>query len=724
MFDWIKKNIKLLPIIVFLLISPLLVTMFIKDLSYIEEMMTNQVTASDFFSLGRAYFMLGITLVILMIFILDGFATKDLVYYRRTWFYLPVGIYTLMVIVSTFVGKYLEYFASNFSGASLEGENLRYSIAVWGYWERYEGMLAILGYVILLLYVVNYIRKSCEIKVILDSLYISTFIVCLIGLSQFFGFDFYQTSVGKYFMLPGKYAAYREFVDFHFGSGTIYATLYNTNYVGTYMAMLFPLSFVTALNENSRNKKIMYYIVTILIITNLFGSNSLTGLVAFITALVVVLVAMYRQIYKDKIYIVGLIVFSLLFLLIMDISSGRGMSKELGLYNNLTTENVSVLHKDKIIDSVEFDGLRTTINGADERLTIGIDSSNQLVFLGESGQILPYINMRNNFIEWHIDQAFLGIMILENSIQLLDYNYKGISMTSNGDDKKYVINDPMYSMYVVEVYESFVKITKDENYIQINFDDDGLLTIDSELGELFAISSFEENALQLLRPDTGRKESAFGKILLEDYMHYYFEMNSEGNYLRANISGKNLNIYYVNNESYLISSGGYLSRGEDVTIFQPLKGRENFGSNRGYIWSRSIPILKNTIFIGTGPDTYPVVFPQNDVVGKLNYLYGTQIIVDKPHNMYLQMGINTGMISLLAFLTLVLGYLLLNINIFWKKKDDYFDYINVAVVAAVSSYLVAGIANDSVISVAPIFWIILGIGISITISKRELKAEA
>ena len=48
---------------------------------------------------------------------------------------------------------------------------------------------------------------------------------------------------------------------------------------------------------------------------------------------------------------------------------------------------------------------------------------------------------------------------------------------------------------------------------------------------------------------------------------------------------------------------------------------ESFASSRGYIWSRTIPLLKETLFIGTGADTFVIAFPQDDYIGKINSGY-------------------------------------------------------------------------------------------------------
>ena len=52
-----------------------------------------------------------------------------------------------------------------------------------------------------------------------------------------------------------------------------------------------------------------------------------------------------------------------------------------------------------------------------------------------------------------------------------------------------------------------------------------------------------------------------------------------------------------------------------VKRFKPFDGKEKMGSARIYNWSRTIPLLKDTLLVGFGPDTFSKVFPQNDFFG-------------------------------------------------------------------------------------------------------------
>jgi len=151
------------------------------------------------------------------------------------------------------------------------------------------------------------------------------------------------------------------------------------------------------------------------------------------------------------------------------------------------------------------------------------------------------------------------------------------------------------------------------------------------------------------------------------------------------------------------------------------KGKEKLGSSRGYIWSRTIPLIKNTLILGTGPDTFVFDFPQGDLIGKY-YAYDTpNIVVDKPHNLYLQIAINYGVIALLGFLTMIIIYIVDSIKLYAFKEDyqERSQMLGSITCLGVVGYLFSGIFNDSVVSVAPVFWIVLGVGVALNFMNRE-----
>lgn len=169
---------------------------------------------------------------------------------------------------------------------------------------------------------------------------------------------------------------------------------------------------------------------------------------------------------------------------------------------------------------------------------------------------------------------------------------------------------------------------------------------------------------------------------------------------------------------------------EPIELVEPeiigFEGKERLGSARGYIWSRTLPLIKERPLIGYGPDTFAFAFPQNDLLGKW-YAYRTPAMtVDKPHNLYLQIAVNQGLIALVVFLVLIVTYIVQSIKLYALRKGyNNFDIVGVALLLAIIGYLGAGVFNDSIVSVAPIFWVLLGTGIGVNyiLRKEQMQLE-
>ncbi len=193
-------------------------------------------------------------------------------------------------------------------------------------------------------------------------------------------------------------------------------------------------------------------------------------------------------------------------------------------------------------------------------------------------------------------------------------------------------------------------------------------------------------------------------------------------FITLSIDGKAIFVFSLgkDNTVHLIDT----KTNQDIDLDHPevakfLIGKEKLGSSRGYIWSRSIPLIKNNLILGSGPDTFPFQFPQNDFIGKY-YAYDTpNMFVDKPHDLYLQIALDYGVIALIAFLAMMFIYLFDCIKLYaFKTSYTHSEILGVANSLGIIGYLFAGFFNDSLISVAPIFWIVLGTGIAINYINR------
>lgn len=204
----------------------------------------------------------------------------------------------------------------------------------------------------------------------------------------------------------------------------------------------------------------------------------------------------------------------------------------------------------------------------------------------------------------------------------------------------------------------------------------------------------------------------------------YAVMMDEKLYFNINISGQDW--YFTNqlgdNTYYYLTNTGKTCKinNPETAIFD--SKHERIASGRGYIWSRSIPLLKDSFLLGTGADTFAIAFPNDDFVGRYNNGYATSIIT-KPHNLYLQIGVQTGVLSLLAFLAFYIIYFVASIKIYFKHSlDTFLSQIGAGILVGTFAYMITGLSNDSSITFAPIFWMLMGLGIAVnSILKKQLE---
>ncbi|MDO4551947.1 MAG: O-antigen ligase family protein [Bacillota bacterium] len=168
--------------------------------------------------------------------------------------------------------------------------------------------------------------------------------------------------------------------------------------------------------------------------------------------------------------------------------------------------------------------------------------------------------------------------------------------------------------------------------------------------------------------------------------------------------------------------------GELVALYDvPWSGwadNPGMGSGRGYIWSRTLPLLADTLFIGKGADTYCIYFPHEDYAGKYS-AWGSDdvnLIVDKPHNMYMGIMVGTGGVSLLALLALWGIYLVQSCRLYFCRKPESFtEYAGMGIFFGVFAFLVSAIVDDSSVSVMPLFYGLLGAGVAINLMLQKAR---
>jgi hypothetical protein len=261
-----NKNYKLigyLPIIFIIVILPLITRGKVVELSEgVAAFWKGGNSNVDFFSYYKSNALIIATCVALL-GALSLYMDKKITIQNDKSYYIPMGVYVLLVILSTLLSPHKD-------------------VAILGFVEMYQGMSVLLSYMAITFILMNFQSEERDIKIVVYSIAAVSVIVGILGLSQYFGHDFLKTSIGRWLITPK--ALQGEDLKFHFGKYTIYATMYNTNFVGSFGALVLPIT--TALYMYGKNKRstVIFYVAAVLSFATWLGSNSRAGYVGIIGA--------------------------------------------------------------------------------------------------------------------------------------------------------------------------------------------------------------------------------------------------------------------------------------------------------------------------------------------------------------------------------------------------------------------------------------------------------
>ena len=124
--------------------------------------------------------------------------------------------------------------------------------------------------------------------------------------------------------------------------------------------------------------------------------------------------------------------------------------------------------------------------------------------------------------------------------------------------------------------------------------------------------------------------------------------------------------------------------------------RDEFGTNRIYIWRNALRSFPQHPIIGSGPDTFFFAFPE-----EAHGYYGEQY--DKAHNEYIQILICQGLIGLLCYLVFIGGTFIKAIPVAFKNP------MFMAVLATFVGYSAQAIFNISLPIVSQLMWVFAGL---------------
>jgi len=566
----------------------------------------------DFFARIKFFILLVAALMaaILSLFHLKKYTDRSLYKYYA----LALGFISL-VLISSMAQNYTQYISQNFSSINynLDAIQPEWNISFWGFPERYEGLLAIASYFALFILTIKIIREEIDYKLIITVLMIASTVVGLIGLTQLIGHDLFKTDFGLFLMKLTNPQLDISGIVYTNAEHVVYSTLYNPNYVGSFVCLVLPITVGLWLSCSKRWLKWLLGGLAVLLVGVLIGSKSLAGFVGLFISILVWLVFNRKYILRN--YKLWLPVIGSICILA-------------GLFIGLSQGEIAVKIRTNVGEIVSSMGGQTSDSTIEE-----IEHISEV-----SGGVLIETTYRELYVG-KVNEAGIILADAEGNLLGIIYNEAGY----------YEINDSRYSD------------------VKMNIDQSGAI--------LQIIISGIPIDLQFVGP------TIYG-------------------------ISQNYNLYPVD---YEVPSFGFTNT-------------QTLATNRGYIWSKSLPILKDTLLIGTGPDTFAIVFPQYDFIGKANIYHQPTMSVDKPHSMYLQMAIQTGVLSLIIFMSLIAVYFVFFLKHyrFYRdiKPNRFLYYLNISIALSILGYLVAGIGNDTTIATASIFWVLLGLGISLQVMNH------
>ena len=331
--------------------------------------------------------------------------------------------------------------------------------------------------------------------------------------------------------------------------------------------------------------------------------------------------------------------------------------------------------------------------------------------------------------------AFCGIFLFINQVQNQKLSKRVLHRTS--------IDADLSGFSSVETNKQEVRMEKNGNILRATWYKDGdsyRFQLQDDTGKTLSYTEDKEVDLTSQKKETLAKAIVGTPIYRVDderYQGIYFQANS---FFGAEKRYDGITFFCGNRGWFFTKQKGkykyvnQMGRFDDCVATADAfpKSWYPFASYRGYAWSKTIPLLSGTLVWGAGPDTFEQFFPNNDYAAKA-VCDLDNVIYNRPHNWFLQMASETGVLSALLIIAFLLIYIVKMFRENAKEVNDNKEYsasltrmvLKYGCFTAIIAYLMISMANDSMVVVAPVFWTILGIGYALLqqpkINVRKMK---
>lgn len=344
---------------------------------------------------------------------------------------------------------------------------------------------------------------------------------------------------------------------------------------------------------------------------------------------------------------------------------------------------------------------------------IGSNSKSALLTLGFTfilGCVILFKKLKKYWWIPLIGVAFLGTMVCWYASRMggLQNLYNAVFVGMDKSMYDYAITD-------IETNEDNVVFHVNDTKLLINYD------IDPEMNSFIMAATDEDGTTVPFHQD-----ETTGALYLEDEKFLDCQimpiMIGEDVAIQVTMDGKDWHFLKKDDGYYYYNAFGKYVKMEHIEKSELFA--DNFFSGRGELWNYIIPRLKGSLVLGSGANTFAMAYPQNNYIVKK--YRGSETLFDvKAHNMYLQQWLENGLLALLALLIFYGWYFIQSFRIYRKVEDfDLVSEIGLGIYLGTFTYMIIGVANDSNVCTAPVFWILFGIGIAINeIVKKSQIAK-
>lgn len=280
------------PILLILAVLPLITNAHIYDNGLSKQLWSSangQVT--DFFLYYKSHFLMilgAIVTVILAYWLCTG--ENGRLFDKNAWIPLiPASVFALFSLFSAMGAVHAED-------------------AFLGGYEQFEGVFVLLIYVICFIFVYGYVKKEEVVEWLLNGLTAGSCVVSVLGAFQTFGLDWIQSAWARP-LVTTELAGRSGFnIKLTFGKGMAYSTLHNPNYVGSYVAVVLPITILLLFTAKKMTFRVLALISTVCQLIMLYGSQSLTGLIGVAGAVIAALIFLLPYAKKHLLVSVGAVV--------------------------------------------------------------------------------------------------------------------------------------------------------------------------------------------------------------------------------------------------------------------------------------------------------------------------------------------------------------------------------------------------------------------------------